>query len=218
MIRSSLFFFLVFFVCLTPLGALDWIGADTGLLLLLNSEEDSAPGPLMNTFGASMPFWTRPGPLYWDGSLLFFHTYYQYEGDRPTPAEREKSNTLLTIGMLVESRFGYSFQLTEKLALGGAAGLALVFRFPLFAIEEGGENRGPAFSYLMTRFLYPQLEMRLIWDVLETLGLGISFRGLFPFFHIWGGGAVPFYDQFIIMGNLEFRIRLPIKRKEADES
>ena len=123
----------------------------------------------------------------------------------------------MTIGLLVESRFGYSFRLAEKLTLGAGGGLAFVFRLPIFSIGEGGENRGPSFAYLMSRFLYPQVAVRFVWDVLEPLSLAFSVRSMFPFFHVWGGGAVPFYDQFILLGNLEFRVRLPIKRETTDE-
>ena len=70
-----------------PLCAIDWIGVDVGMLLLLNSEEDSAPSPLLTHFGATLPIPVLNDPLYWESSALFFWTYYLYTGTRPSPAE-----------------------------------------------------------------------------------------------------------------------------------
>ena len=47
---------LLFFIPLTLIPGLDWMAVDSGLLYLINTEEDSAPSPLLTTVGMSLPF------------------------------------------------------------------------------------------------------------------------------------------------------------------
>ena len=204
---------LLFLLPVVPSSGLSWLGIDTGLILLINTDQDSAPSPLLNTLGVSIPFLGGDNPLYWEASLLFFNTHYQHSigangMDRFTPAEIEKADSLWTLGLILDTRFGYALKLGDTVRIGGAAGLAAVFRLPLIAIEQGGEYQGPAMSYFLTRFLYPELEIAVHWDILKSMGLAIAVRGLFPLFHIWDGENLPFFDQMMIMGNLEFRIFL----------
>jgi len=204
------------FIPLIALPGLDWIEADAGLMFLINTYEDSAPSPLLlNHLGVSIPIpvMSAESPLYWDASLLFFFPlYYQYnEADGApqfSPAEIERADTLWTLGIILETRFGYMFTLSERVRLGGAAGLAAVFRLPIVAIEQGGEHQGEAWSYFLLRSVYPQLDIACVWDVLDGLGLVFSVRGLFPIFHLWDGESLPFFDQFIVMANLGFRFYL----------
>lgn len=200
-------------------STLDWLGLDASLIVLINTDENSAPSPFLNTFGMSLPFLYNDTPLYWESSLLLFGTHYQhsFEGNvdaadssRPlfTPAEIEKANSLWVLGVLLDTRFGYLFELNDRIRLGGSGGLAFVFRLPLLAIEDGDQYRGAAFGYFFTRFLYPEVELAFHWDVLDTLGLSLTVRGLFPLFHLWDGEQVSFADQMMVMGNLCVRIFL----------
>jgi hypothetical protein len=209
-----LFLTMLFFIPLLAVPCLDWIEVDAGLMVLINTYEDSAPSPFLNTLGVSIPIplVSSDGPLYWDTSLLLFSLHYQYsEGENGglfLPAEIEKADTLWTLGIILDTRFGYAFSLSERVRLGGAAGLAAVFRLPIVAIEEGGEHQGEAWSYFLARSVYPELELACRWDILKRLGLVFSVRGLFPIFHLWDGEGAPFFDQFIIMANIGFRIYL----------
>ena len=94
--------------------------------------------------------------------------------------------------------------------------MAAVFRFPLFSIGDGAEGREASFKYFFTRFLYPELEIRVLWKAVESFSLSFAFRTLFPIFHLWGGEDLPFSDQMIFMGDLGFRI--PLKPQEEPES
>ena len=151
------------------------------------------------------------------------NTQYQYsttgEDDatgRFAPAEIERANSLWVLGVLLDTRFGYAFELSDTLRLGGAAGLALVFRLPLIAFEDAGQYQADAFSYFLIRFLYPEIEIALHWDLLKDIGISFALRGLFPLFHIWDGEDVLFVDQLIIMGNLELRILLNSSGKRSE--
>ncbi len=214
--KFAIFFILLLLVLpLSAIRALDWIEVDAGLMILINTYEDSAPSPLLNHLGVSIPIplISAESPLYWDASLLFFFPlYYQHNeaGDAPkfSPAEIEKADTLWTLGIILETRFGYMFTLSERVRLGGAAGLAAVFRLPIVAIEGGSAHQGEAWSYFLARSVYPQVEIACVWDVLDKLGLVFSVRGLFPIFHLWDGENLPFFDQFFLMANLGFRIYL----------
>ncbi len=219
---------MLLFVSVYVVPALDWLGLDAGIFVLVNTDEDSAPSPLLNTLGMSIPFLYYNTPLYWEASLLFFNTQYQYSFEtsaadaagRPafTPAEIEKANSLWVLGVLLDTRFGYMFELSDRIRLGGAGGLALVFRLPLIAFDDGAQYQPDAFAYFFTRFLYPEVELAFHWDILDDLGLSFTLRGLFPIFHIWDGENVSFADQLLIMGNLCVRIRLGVEPEGGPES
>ena len=127
-----IFIFLLLLFPLLGSSGLIWLGIDTGTLLLFNSEENSAPSPLLTTLGVSIPILQKDNPIYWLAALNFFGTYYEYSADRALPAEIEKADTLWTLGVILDTRFGFAFSVLEdKLKFGASGGLALVFRFPL---------------------------------------------------------------------------------------
>jgi hypothetical protein len=206
---------LVVLVPARSLQALDWIEVDAGMIFLVNTDEDSAPSPILNTLGVSIPIplFDDEDPFYWEASLLFFSLFYQHSlsqdgGDLYRPAELEKADTLWTLGVIIDTRLGYAFTLSEKVRLGGAVGLAGVLRLPLIAIEQGGQYQGAAWSYFLTRSVYPELEISCFWRAFPGLGFSFAVRSLFPLFHIWDGEGTSFFDQMIIMGNIGFRIFL----------
>ena len=193
---------------LTAALGLSWLEIDVGLLYLLNGDQDSGPSPLLTTLGASIPINRVSRPLVWNTGLHLFGVHYQYASDRATPAELEFADSLWTLGIMVDSTFGYRFAPGEKIGFGGAAGLAGVFRIPLFPVGGGAEFWGDTFKYFLSRFLYTEVMFFLDWAVREKLTLDFSLRILYPVFNLWGGGSLPFYDQLIIKGLIGFRIPL----------
>lgn len=175
--------------------SIDYLSIDGGAIKMLNAEENSAPGPLMPTFGVSFNILPVEKPLLLEAGLLFFGTGYQYINDRAVPAELEAANSLFVLGILLEARFGYLFTLTDMFKIGGTVGIASVFRFPVKAYDNGGENQGDAVAYFLPRFLYPEVEVTFRWKLKEKIGLSLGVRCMLPIFHIWDGESLPFYDQ-----------------------
>ncbi len=214
-LRMTALITILLLTSLTGALGLSWVEIDAGLMVLINTEQDSAPSPFLNTLGAAIPIpvISEQSPLYWEASLLLFSLYYQYDplddgSPRFTPAELERADTLWTLGLILDTRFGYTFTLSDTVELGGGAGLAAVFRLPLIAIEEGGQHRGKAFSYFLIRSVYPELEITCRWRISDPLGLTFALRSYFPLFHLWDGENTSFFDQTIIMATIGFRIFL----------
>ncbi len=178
--------------------SIDYISIDGGAMLMFNAEENSAPNSLMPTIGASFNILPVEKPLLLEVGILFFGTQYVWNGDRAMPAEIEAANSLLVLGILLEARFGYLFTLTDKFKIGGTVGLATVFRLPIIAYDNGGDNQGDTASYLLSRFLYPEVELTFRWKLVDKIGLSLGIKYLLPFFHVWDGESLPFYDQMML--------------------
>ncbi|MQY76699.1 MAG: hypothetical protein GH155_03630 [Spirochaeta sp.] len=200
----SLFLFLP--LCLTP--ALDSYTVEGGLQFLINSDQDSAPSPLMPTLGFSRPFWKR-GIFTLDGGALFFGTYYQYQNDRALPAEIEHRD-FLVLASLVDARIGPEFIINNRLKAGGGLGLALFIRLPIPLFDDIKDDFTPLLGYFYAgRFVYPETEIYTAWKLNDKLELKTSIRVLFPIFHLWDGEELPFVDQMLISGLIGIRYTLP---------
>lgn len=189
-------------------SSLSWLGADAGLSLLLNAEQDSGPSPLLTVLGLSMPIRQIDGSFYWEARYMFSTTFYGYADGKAFPVENEAADSLWTLALEAESVLGFRFDLGEKLRMGGGFCLSALFRWPVFAVGAGADFRADAFRYLMGRFLYTGLEMRLDWKARETPALGFSLQGLYPFFLVWEKGDVDYWDQLIIRGTVSLRFAL----------
>jgi hypothetical protein len=106
-----------------------------------------------------------------------------------------------------------SFDVSQAIALGGAIGLDLLFRFPFEffnSLPESVSGRAPATAYFygMGRFFYPETRLFLRWHIIETVDLVVNVRGFYPMFHLWDGMSQSFFDQFMLSVGLGFGVKL----------
>jgi hypothetical protein len=193
------------------LPALSELEIDGGLTLLGNTDADGAPSPLMPTIGVNLPFGV---PLDLEVGVLAWGTYYLYAGGRAVPAELEHRD-FWVLGLLADARVGYTFRISEAVALGARGGLALLLRVPIPLFDDAAANTGPAMGYLYgsLRFVYPEAELFGRFRLTEALGLRISLRGYFPVFHLWDGEGLPFGDQLMVSALVGVVYTLPGARK-----
>mgnify|MGYP000685403520 CR=1 FL=1 len=126
-----------------PGYALPYLGADTGLLFIINAEEGGAPSPvILQGIGATFP-WIEPEPgidgMFLTSGVMFSGTWYQYLNDRAIPADVERADTVWVLLANFDLQFGYLFTLSEKLSLGTAVMTALMLPLPLFATDNGSQ-------------------------------------------------------------------------------
>ncbi len=206
---KSLFLLSLFFLfplCLTP--ALDSYTIEGGLQLLINTDQDSAPSPLLPAIGFSRPFWQR-GIYTLNGGVLFFGTYYQYQDNRALPAELEHRD-FLVLASLVDARIGPEFIINERLKAGAGLGLALFIRLPIPLFDDIKDDFAPLLGYFYGgRFAYPETEIYAAWKLHDKFEIKTSIRVLYPIFHLWDGENLPFIDQMLISGLIGIRYTLP---------
>jgi len=191
-----------------PLSALEQMQIDAGLVYQVNSQEDSAPSPLMPAIGVVFP-WKGGGKWHSEIGFHTFGTYYRLEGDRALPAELEHRDFWVQ-GIQAGLRLGSEFSLGEKLTLGLQAGLSLLLRLPVpLADAEGDFGALAGYFYGGFRLLYPEAGFFFELPIRERLSLRLSMRAGIPIFNIWDSGDIPFTDQLLTGLLLGFVWRLP---------
>ena len=191
------------------LPALSALEIDGGLTFLGNTDQDSAPSPLMPTFGVNLPLGT---PVDLEVGVLAWGTYYLYANDRTVPAELEFRD-FWVLGLVADARIGYTFRIGQDVALGAHGGLALLLRVPIPLFDDAAPETGAAAGYLygMGRFLYPEGELFGRFRLTDSVALRVSARGYFPIFHLWDGEALPFLDQLMVSALIGIVFTLPAK-------
>ncbi len=209
-------------------GGLIWIGnapADP-------DGEDAAPNPLTTIIGVSLPvrftsfFAVKP-------ELRYYGLPYGVEYGRPVPVEMEFADWAWVLGILVEPRAVFDFQILKTLSLSAYASPTFLFRIP--ARTWGDADRGviAAYQYGMGRFFYPEVGIVVDWELpfrtqsLEAESLNENeraenepYKGIelhfvadlnvyFPLFHAWDEEGRKFYDQFMTSGAVGLRFFFP---------
>lgn len=205
--RRLILFLIIIFLSI-PLGSIPYICIDAGIPLLFNSEEHSAPNPvILQGLGVSVPILSFD-IVFLETSILLFGTQYQYADDRAAPADWERADTLWVLEPVIDLRMGANIDLGNKWEVGLSAGPALFLRFPLFAFDPTMEEelipeyQESMFAYFFGngRFFMFSMEAAFRWQLYENIKLCFKLRNNLPLFHIWDEEEVPFWDQMIIKG------------------
>lgn len=209
-------------------GGMIWIGnapLDAG-------GRDAAPSPLTALVGVSFPIKFADFFLLMP-ELRYFGQPYGIEYGRPVPVEIEFADWAFVIGLILEPRAFFEFQITEELALGTYVSPSFLFRIPAKVWGDTDRTFIAAYQYEIGRFFYPQIGVAVDWEIpfrvrsqeAESLnegefeedepyqGISIHFfvdlSTYFPLFHAWDGEELPFYDQFMASGVVGLRFFLP---------
>lgn len=205
---KKLFFIIILLLLGIPLTGLPYICIDAGIPLLFNSEENSAPNPvILQGLGVTVPVLSFE-IVFLETSILLFGTQYQYADDRAAPADWERANTLWVLESVMDLRMGANIDLGNSWEVGLSAGPAFFLRFPLFAFDRTMEEelipeyQESMFAYFFGngRFFMSSIEAAFRWQLYDNIKLCFKLRNNLPLFHIWDGEAVPFWDQMIIKG------------------
>ena len=180
---------IVVFSLIAVLGAwsMPFLGADTGMLFMINGELAGAPSPvILQGLGVTLPLVQDDGFLLYAGVLFYGCQYQMYVG-RAIPADNELADTIWTLLTQLDLRIGFPIKLSDNLTMGAMFGPALVLPVPLFAFDNGEAYRGTMFEYfyLRLKFLYVQGELFLRWAVADGIDLSFKLRGMYQIAAIW---------------------------------
>jgi hypothetical protein len=202
----------------TPIGAVSYISIQAGEFLLLNPGVEGAPSPLLTTLGAAIPL-VEAGPFRLEVSTLLWGTTYYYLPDagRAVPALYE-ADQFSVLGVWLAPLAGFHVQIAGgQVELGAAATMALNFRFPLLAVDEGEQYLPAARTYFFgqARFLFPETDIWIRWRAFENLSFALTLKALYPLFHAWDGDGQGIPDQLFLAAVFGFDIRLAGRRGAA---
>ena len=171
----------------------DGVEFQSSLLQILDSVNDGAPDPVVNTIGISVPlrivdrWYARP-------ELQLFFLGYKYAGDRAVPESSEWDN-VVEMSIMVNPIAGYDFPLTRDLVASAEGGLGILLRFPVFLNGATAADMAlPATSWLLAgRFIYPNVGGALTWKISPKISAVLRGQLYYPLFDLWSG--VPLYDE-----------------------
>ena len=170
---------------------------------ILNSVQDGAPDPLVNTVGASIPF-RFLGRFLFRPEAQAFLLSYQFANGRAAPVESMFDNVVL-LSVMLNPTLGYEFPLTPSLAWAAEGGLGFLMRFPVFLNgATGGSMALPVTGWLLAgRLLYPNVGTGITWQFSPLFAATLRVQLFYPFFNVWN--EVPWYDQLTYGGGFGVR-------------
>jgi hypothetical protein len=188
----------------------DYISIDAGMLLIGNSDPQSAPSPIVPSIGVSMPLVFEGTGFFLLPRLSFTGTDYMISpsSKRPAPAEIENAEQFVFMTFL-DVLAGYRFPVSDSIDMGFLAGLSFLFRIPI-AYDPATTDSGQYFAYFYgnARFLYPDTEVYAKWNFTGNLGLTLTLKVLWPVFHLWDNENLSLFDQLVVSGAVGFCIKL----------
>jgi len=171
---------------------LDGVEAQSSILVILNSVEDGAPDPVVNTIGISAPVRLR-GNWYLRPEIQMFFLGYKYDG-RAVP-ESSMWDNVVEWSIMLNPTGGYEFPLTRDLTATAEGGLGFLLRFPVYLNgDTAGGMAWPVTSWLLAgRFLYPDVGGGLAWKISSKWTAVFRGQLFYPIFDLWSG--LPWYDE-----------------------
>lgn len=211
--KKVLAFFLLFSLPLVVVPCLDFgsLRFDAGILFIGNAESDSAPSPVVNTIGFTVPL-NQPGRIRFQAGVQLFYTLYQMVDGKPLPVEIEVPGEtwVSVLGAIFEPKVGVGTTVAETIDISVFVSPTVIMRFPLFT-SVGSENDGDLlFQYFLNevRYFYPGAELSVAWKISPFWSVSVSAKVFYPIYHEWIESARPFWDELFVTGSLGFMFRL----------
>jgi hypothetical protein len=196
----------------TSLSALtvDELDINFGLISIGNTIPGASGPPIITPlYGVSLPMQLSE-PFFVEPMLEFYTTYYEVLGTNVAPSAFETGTSFLTLGMLLSLHGGARWNVSPVLVAGGSVGLDFLLRLPIEFLSSdpnAAADTGYAFTWFLTRSIYPEVRGFLRWQVTDAIGLVFNVRVWYPIFQLWAGGF-PFPDQFMLAGGIGFAVKL----------
>lgn len=159
-----------------------------------NAVTGTAPDPVVNTLGVSIPFrflgnWTfRP-------EAQVFYQGYAFANGRAVPESAEWDNVTI-LGVMIHPTGGFEYDLTPTLSWSAEAGLGFLARFPLYLNgSKAGDWALPVTGWLLAgRLFYPSLGTGITWQFSPVFAFTVRGQAFFPIFNLWNN--LPLDDEF----------------------
>lgn len=169
---------------------------------------DVSPLNFAGGFGVDLEFAPR---LRFAPTLFFYWQEYLETPDGKVVPTQIETGTAAgeiagTLGLILSIPYIYEFRLSEETAILTGASPSLVVRLPVQPIE--GSELGGLYGYFFSeaRFFMPELTASFLYRLSETVRFGLNLRLFMPLHNLWTQYEVEFFDEAIILPNLELRL------------
>jgi hypothetical protein len=190
----TLAFLALFWLSTTGASALDSLNVEGGLVILGSS--GGAGSQLTQSIGATITIQSW-GNFSWRTSLQLYSGWYGLEAGRPVPTEIENRD-FLVLGAVADATFAGQISLGATIDIGAFVGLAAAIRLPIGLFGDVQSADAADYLYGAARFLYPETGAFLRWRLLDSSALVLTSNTLLPWFHLWDGENLPFFDQSVV--------------------
>lgn len=174
--------------------------------------QGSDVSPLNLVGGVAVQLDFAPALRFAPGLFLYRQEYLEPPDGKVVPTQIETGSQAGeiagTLGLLVSLPYVYEWKLSEELAILAGASPSLVLRFPAQPIENSELGGLYDYFYSEARYLLPELNASFLYRVNERLRFGLNLRAFLPVHNLWTQYEVEFYDEAIILPNLEMRLAL----------
>lgn len=174
---------------------------------------ETAPSPLLNTIGVSVPF-RLGGYFLFAPELRFTGIWYGLtsDGSRSVPVEVEYADSVWVLHVAVEPALWFDLPLTETLSAGAYVGPVFLLSIPTVTWGSGATQLDQIIGYLYRsgRFFLMETGLTFTWATYENLRLHARLETHLPVFHIWDGESLPFYDQLTVAFTVGLRVMLDL--------
>lgn len=175
------------------------LGLQAGVVFVGNAHEDSAPSPVTQIIGISVPAYDA-GLLNISAAIGVFSTLHQLDGGIPRPVEIEVpgQSWVQILDAFFDLQIGMAFSPIESLKLGVFLGPGVLFRFPV-ATSEGAEADGEEMMRFFLsdwRFLYPEAGAFVHFPLSEIWSAAVSLKGMYPAYRLLGAATDSYESEF----------------------
>jgi len=166
---------------------------ESSVFSIVNAVGDSAPDPLVNTIGVSVPF-RFMGRYLFRPEIQMFFVSYSYQGGRAVPEDSMFDNVVV-LSLMLNPTFGYEFPLNPTLAWTVEGGLGFLLRSPVFLNgATAGDMALPVTSWLLAgRLFYPNVGTGITWQFSPLFAITLRAQLFYPIFDLWNN--LPWYDE-----------------------
>jgi hypothetical protein len=172
--------------------------------------QGSDVSPLNFTAGFGVDLEFAPRVRFAPSLFLYWQEYLETPVGKAVPTQIETGTAAGEIagslGLILSMPYMYEWTLSEEFAILFGASPSFVLRLPVQPIE--GSELGGLYGYFFSeaRFLVPEVVTSFLYRINETVRFGLNLRTFFPVHNLWTQYEVDFYDEAIILPNLELRL------------
>jgi hypothetical protein len=175
-----------------------------------NSVQGSDVSPLNFTAGFGAQLELAPLVKLAPTLLLYWQEYLETPSGKAVPTQIETGSAAGdlagSLALLLSVPYVYEWSLNETMAISAGASPSFVFRLPVRPIE--GSEVGGLYGYFFSeaRFIVPEILGSFLYRINETVRFGINLRIFLPVHNLWTKYEVAFFDEAMILPNLELRL------------
>lgn len=170
----------------------------------LTSSSNAAPSPVYHVLGAEF-FLDITDNTTFHPALAISWGEFLISEEKAAPAEIEAANAVLLFSILLRPYIGYTTAINKQLNFSALFSPTIAVKIPIRSYGQDPTSQLMSYYYGGFRLIYPELSLRLSWDITQNIGLMAGQTTRIALFHLWDG--YPIYDELGIFLNLGIIIK-----------